>query len=500
MEALVSAVLGDLISRAISAVVKKCGEQTTAKEQTTTEEDLQRLHQLLLRISTIIEEAEGRCITNRGMIRQVSMMREQMIRGHYLLDSFKCTQKTDDDEVSRRPSFAQSKFNPAKRFRRLSSNNRIESMVVMGRDNSKELKQAVLVLENMVSDMKEFAIFLLAYPRLRRQPYGAYLYLDKYMFGRQMEREQAVSFLLQPEPNGNLGVLPIVGPGRIGKSTFVEHICDDERVRNHFSLIFLYSGNGLKDETATNFRDRCVIKHQNIASGEERCLVVIELVGDVDEGAWKRLLRSYERSMTPGSKIIITSRSEKTAASLGTAEALRLNYLSKEAYWYFFRMLLFGSTDPEEHPKLTPIAMEMAREMCGSFILAHDVAALLRENPSALFWCRVLRHLREQRLENIVLLGEYCLEGGRPRYVWSMANARRGPGDIGFFLLRGDCQKGSAAHGEVPRIRVVDLLSGTWEAVPRGKFEVLCCRSLIPPYYIYTADCEFVQRESSTAA
>uniref|UniRef100_A0ACD5U137 Uncharacterized protein n=1 Tax=Avena sativa TaxID=4498 RepID=A0ACD5U137_AVESA len=501
METLVSAVLGDLISRAISAVVKKCGEQATAKEQTTTEEDLQRLQQLLLRISTVVEEAEGRCITNRGMIRQVSMMWEQMIRGHYLLDSFKCTKNTndDDDEVSR-PSYAQSKFNPAKRFRRLSSNNHIESMVI-GRVNNNELKQVILVLENMVSDMNEFAIFLPTYPRLRRQPYGAYLYLDKYMFGRQMEREQAVSFLLQAEPNGNLGVLPIVGPGRIGKSTFVEHICDDERVRNHFSLIFLYSGNGLKDETATTFRDHCVIKHRNIASGEERCLAVIELVGDnVDEEAWKRLLRSCERSMTPGSKIIITSRSEKTAASLGTTGALRLNYLSKEAYWYFFRMLLFGSTDPEEHPRLTSIAMEMARELCGSFILAYDVAALLRENLSALFWGRVLRHLREQRQRNIMLLGEYCLEGGRPRYVWSMPNTRRGPGDISFFLLYDDCQKGPAAYGEVPRIRVLDLLSGTWSATPRGKFEVFCCRSLIPPYYMYTAHCEFVQPERRITA
>ena len=42
-----------------------------------------------------------------------------------------------------------------------------------------------------------------------RQPYGAYayVYLDKYIFGRQVEREQASSLLLQAEPLGveNLG-------------------------------------------------------------------------------------------------------------------------------------------------------------------------------------------------------------------------------------------------------------------------------------------------------
>lgn len=356
MEALISAFLGDIVGRAIAVVVEKCREHRTA------EEDLQRLHQLLLRISAVVEEAEGRCVANRGMICQLSMMREQMITGYYLLDSFKCTQKKDDDDEVSWSSFAQSKFNPAKRFRLLSRNTQMES-VVIGTDNNRKLKQVIPVLENMVADTKELAIFLMSYPRMCRQPYGAYLYLDKYMFGRQMEREQAISFLLQAEPNGDLGVLPIVGPGRIGKSTFVEHVCDDERVHNHFSLILLYNRNVLTDETAATFREHCVIKHQNKASIKERSLVVIELSDHVDEGAWKRLVHSYERWMTPGSKILITSQSEKTA-SLGTTEAIRLKYLSREAYWYFFRMLVFGSTDPEEHPELTSIAMEMAREMC----------------------------------------------------------------------------------------------------------------------------------------
>ncbi|KAM0894520.1 hypothetical protein ACQ4PT_024470 [Festuca glaucescens] len=377
MEAFISAVLGDIVGRAISTMVQKCSEQTTA------EEDLQRLHQLLLRISVVVEEAEGRCVTNRGMIRQLSMMIKQMYRGYYLLDSFKCTQKKIDDDKVSRSSFAQSKFNQAKRFRLISSKTHIESMV-NGRDGNRELKQVILVLENMVADMKELAILLMSYPRMCRQPYGAYLYLDKYMFGRQMEREQAISFLLQAESNGNLGVLPIIGPAFVGKTTLVEHVCDDERVRNHFSLILLYSGNDLKDETPTSFKDQCVIKHQSIASGEERLLVVINLLRDVDQGLWKRLLDSKQRCMTPGSKVIITSPSEKML-SFGTTEAIKLNYLSKEAYWYFFKMLVFGSTDPHEHPKLASIAMEIALQMRGSFIFAYVIATLLRENLSARF-------------------------------------------------------------------------------------------------------------------
>ncbi|XP_047043841.1 disease resistance protein RGA2-like [Lolium rigidum] len=495
MEVLVSAVIGEIVSRTISVVIEKCREQMTAKEQTTTEEDLQRLHQLLLRISAIIEEAEGRCIRNRGMIHQVSMMIVQLFRGYYLLDSFKSTQKKTDDEEVSGSLFAQSKFNPAKRFRRLSSYTQNYSMVV-GRGSSKELKQFILVLESMVADLKEFPIFLMSYPRMYRQPYGSYLILDKFMFGRQMEREQAIGFLLQPEPpsGGNLGVLPIVGPGLIGKSTFVEHVCDDERVRNHFSLILRYRENDLKDEIPTTFRDHCVIKHQNSASNEERSLLVIELLGDVDEGAWKRLLQTSERCMGNGSKIIITSRSEKMV-SVGTTQAIKLSCLSKEAFWYFFKMLVFGSTDPEEHPKLTSIAMELAVETCGSFMFAYVGATLLRANTSVRFWCRFLRQAREFRQKNNFVLGEYH-EDRMSRYGWSIAETQQGYEDRKLFLIHHSHQKGPAAHSEVPRITIVDLLSGACSPMQRGKFEVLSWRSLIPPYYNYVYSCELVQNKN----
>uniref|UniRef100_A0ACD5TEJ4 Uncharacterized protein n=1 Tax=Avena sativa TaxID=4498 RepID=A0ACD5TEJ4_AVESA len=490
MEALISAVLGDLVSRAISVVVKKY------RDQTTTEEDLQRLHQLLLRLSAVIEEAEGRCVTNRGMVRQVSMMIEQMFRGYYLLDSFKCrNKKTDDEEVSQ-SLFAQSKSNPAKRYRCLSSDTQIKSMVI-GRDSGRELKRVILVLESMVADIKEFAIFLMGYPRICRQPYASYLFLNKCMFGRQMEREQVISFLLQDEPlgGGNLGVLPIVGPRLIGKSTLVEHVCEDERVRNNFSLILRYNGNNLKYETAKKFRDHCVIKHQNIASGEERVLVIIEILGDVEEEAWNRLVHTSERCMAHGSKIIITSRSEKMI-SVGTSEAIKLSCLSKEAYWYFFKIVMFGSTDPEEHPKLTSIAMELALEMRGSFMAAYIVAALLRENLSSQFWRRVLATAREYAEKNSLVLGEYP-EDGMSRYSWSIAERLRGSDDRKLFLIHHSHESGPASQGEVPRITLVDLLSGTCRNMPRGKFEVLSWKSLIPPYYSYIYACEFLWHKNT---
>ncbi len=122
-------------------------------------------------------------------------------------------------------------------------------------------------LEDAIADTKEFIVFLMSCPPVMyRQPFSTHLYLDKCMFSRQIEREQVIDFLLRidPDPHGScndIGVLPIIGPALIGKSKLIEHVCRDERVKSHFSLILFYNGDELKHETVATFRDRCIIKH-----------------------------------------------------------------------------------------------------------------------------------------------------------------------------------------------------------------------------------------------
>lgn len=155
-----------------------------------------------------------------------------------------------------------------------------------------------------------------------------------------MEMEAVIDFLLRTEAAGNEspGVLPIVGAARVGKSTLVEHVCLDERLRGHFSSIVVFT----VEDTGAAFRGNAVVKHQDVAAGAAashggRSLVVIELAGDVDDETWGRLYSSAASGMENGSKIVVTSRSEKIA-TLGTTEALRLEAgaLSIEAYWYVF--------------------------------------------------------------------------------------------------------------------------------------------------------------------
>jgi len=149
-----------------------------------------------------------------------------------------------------------------------------------------ELQEVLAGLESMASDMKELVVFLSCYPPARREPYSGHLWLENRMFGREAEQEKIISFLLGPEPAEDPGVLPVIGRPRVGKSTLVEHVCLDERVREHFSLIVFFGQGDIEDgklsSSSPHLEDNGRIKHKHRdLDPAGKSLVVIELVEDV---------------------------------------------------------------------------------------------------------------------------------------------------------------------------------------------------------------------------
>ena len=91
-------------------------------------------------------------------------------------------------------------------------------------------------------------------------------------------------------------------------------------------------------------------------------LVITELLEDVEEDTWKRWYVDSAACLESGSKIVITSRSSKII-KFGTTQALLLTALPIETYWYFFKVLTFGSANPEDQPKMECVALEIARKI-----------------------------------------------------------------------------------------------------------------------------------------
>jgi len=171
-DAIISAIIGDVVSRAISLLVGRFSNQES------TEDKLQRISHLLIRIHSVVEEAKGRQISNHGTLQWLSELIDSDYLGLYLLDSIRCgNQEAErcDHKVDPQVSTL-SLFNPAKRVRVAGCTMR--SSYYWHLDFSvDEINRVLKRLEAMSCDLMEFIMLLQNYQPIRR-PLGTNIFHD----------------------------------------------------------------------------------------------------------------------------------------------------------------------------------------------------------------------------------------------------------------------------------------------------------------------------------
>uniref|UniRef100_A0A8R7VFF4 NB-ARC domain-containing protein n=1 Tax=Triticum urartu TaxID=4572 RepID=A0A8R7VFF4_TRIUA len=249
--------------------------------------------------------------------------------------------------------------------------------------------------------MAEFVVLLGGCERISCRPYDAY-YIDNFMFGRHVEKQQIIRFLLHHNTPGSLAVLPIIGDAGVGKKTLVAHVCDDERVRSNFSMILHLNGDDL-------FR----MTHHESLSG--RILVVIEFVSYIHEDDWTRFYHFF-MNMDRGSKVMILGKFAELE-KFGTVKPISLKCLALEEFRYLFKTLAFGSANPTDYPRLVAMVEEFVKVLGGSLTLANVLADALRKNLVARFWMYRLNAVRDMVKANISCFGAHpqvLLNQGHP--------------------------------------------------------------------------------------
>lgn len=454
MEATISAIAGDLVSRLISFLVMKYTEKTGLDEK------LERLQKLLLRVHAVVEEADGRYVTNSRMLMQLKLIAENMYRGYHMLDTFRY-KSVEDEEVRSLSTISDFAF-PLKRSR--STFGTMRDVVV-----SNGLQSVLDNLEADVANMSEFVVMLGGCERMFRRPYDAYLYTDNFMFSRHVEKQQIINILLQtPAHLGAPMVLPIIGGFSVGKKTLVSHVCNNEQIRSQFPSILYINGDSIRRTEDAKFSN-------------ERTLLVVEFVADVDDDDWVKFYSTVTR-MAGGSKVIIVSRIEKLAR-FGTVKVVNLNSLSHEEFSYLFKMLAFGSTDQTDYPQLASIANDLVTILGGSLVPANAIAELLRRNLDVQFWLRILRRFRGLVENHLSKYGQHpkeTLEKKQPIDITSLASSY----PARLLLMPPRVARDDPTKRKLTSMLLVDLIAGC-TAIPNDEFEIVAWESRIPPYTMY---------------
>ncbi|TKW28213.1 hypothetical protein SEVIR_3G322000v4 [Setaria viridis] len=479
-DAIISAIIGDVVSRAITLLIGRFSNQGSSEDK------LQRISHLLIRIHSVVEEAKGRQVSNQGTLQWLSELIESEYQGFYLLDSIRCgNQETErcEDKVDPQVSTI-SLFNPTKRVRVTRGNMR-SAYSSHHNFSVDEINRVLERLQRMSCDLREFIMLLQNCQPIHR-PLGTNIFRDGQMFGRHVEKERIINFLLHKgdQSTGELGVLPIVGRNGVGKTTLVQHACDDARVRNHFPVVLLYNFSctyDVKKSEGTPNDPLVYVKRNSFC--DKRCLIVFEEV-DVHR---KQILDGFLQSLRCGkeSKVIITTNSQRVA-NIGTVEPILLTALPSHAYWFFFKAHAFAGRDIEDNPRLMATGKEIARKLNGSFFGAKMVGGVLRDHPDPKFWCKVLR-------SNIG--GMYPLGDGI-HYISDLADNLL-PGHVDM------CKVTISKEPFPPETTALARLKDLCSAVPHGSMmacweddvrftKVLLCKSVLPffnQYYIARCSC-----------
>ncbi|XP_047062743.1 disease resistance protein RGA2-like [Lolium rigidum] len=222
------------------------------------------------------------------------------------------------------------------------------------------------------------------------------------LYGRDSQKNFVENEIVNDEYCA-LTVLPVVGPGGIGKTTFMQHIY--EEMKSHFQVpIWVcvsldFNANRLAkdivkkipkvDNENTNSSDEELIE-QRIKG--KRVLLVLDDVWTHHDNEWTKLLALFKKEGAKGNMVIVTTRIPEVANKVKTTKcSLELERLSPKDIMNFFEECVFGVQKPwVDHPELAEVGREIVEKLKGSPLAAKTVGRLLRNKLTLNHWISIL--------------------------------------------------------------------------------------------------------------
>ncbi|CAL9041942.1 unnamed protein product, partial [Musa banksii] len=370
VEALLSSFLEILIGSTKNSVVRQIGGVWGL------EEDLEKLERTLLRIQSIVGDAEEQQIKDTAVKNWLTALRDAAYAAEDVLDEFNLeTLRKSNRAIENKMMGKVSDF--------FSSHNALYFRCKMAR----KLNGVVKSIDEIAAESRKFNFAVRTQeqtPPTVRQIHSYVVESD--VIGRGEEKDEIVKLLIeQQDENEKIAVLPIVGMGGLGKTTLAKLIYQDKRVERHFQLriwvcvgsvfdlgeilkAIISSATGRQSDL--KFMDMLQSSVRDVLAGK-RYLLVLDDVWNEDPSKWDDL-KALLTCGGDGSRVVVTTRSDGVSSMMGTLTTHKLAFLSEEDSWDLFRRRAFPSgqdDDKQQHQNLVEIGKAIVTK-CGGLPLA----------------------------------------------------------------------------------------------------------------------------------
>ncbi|XP_058106801.1 putative disease resistance protein RGA3 [Magnolia sinica] len=198
-------------------------------------------------------------------------------------------------------------------------------------------------------------------------------------------------------------VISIVGMGGLGKTTLAQLAYNNGDVKRHLdirmwvcvsndfdvkqiakSIIESATGSGCESLALSPLQDRL----QGILQAKQ-FLLVPDDVWSNDSEKWDKLRVPFQAGK-PGSRIIVTTRMEYVASTMGSSHIHKLLALSDDECWLLFNCRALEHQSAEEHLELEVIGREIVKKCGGVRLAAKKISSALRLRKTTREWEVVL--------------------------------------------------------------------------------------------------------------
>ncbi|TVU24579.1 hypothetical protein EJB05_27024, partial [Eragrostis curvula] len=228
--------------------------------------------------------------------------------------------------------------------------------------------------------------------------------IEPELLGREDKTSKIIHDIIKGEYcDKALTVLPIVGPGGIGKTTLTQHLYNDVELKKHFDVRLWvcvsanFNVHRLTQEIADKLGNNDKKDNPDKLIGEklksQRFLLVLDDMWNYsDEDEWKKFLAPFKKGQRKGNVILVTTRLLAVAQMVKIGNHhIDLEGLNQKAFKQLFLAYVFGDNKQtqNDHEGLLDIGDTILEKLKGSPLAAKTVGRLLRKNLDLDHWTRV---------------------------------------------------------------------------------------------------------------
>ena len=212
------------------------------------------------------------------------------------------------------------------------------------------------------------------------------------VIGRDNDKKAIIEILLDPNVEGSVSILPIVGIGGIGKTMLAQLVFNDEEINKHFEQKLwvsvsshnfdvevivkkiLESAKNEKPEEDLEFD--ILINELQKEIGRKKYLLVLDDVWNVNPDEWHYLKFHLMRG-AKGGKILVTTRKELVARTVQTIQPYFLSGLNEHDSWFLFKQMAFENGQEPKNSSIKEIGMEIIEKCKGVPLAITSLGSLL---------------------------------------------------------------------------------------------------------------------------